>query len=64
MPYPGHSLGWTYSAAEMQLVYSTGPADWAGLLKKSMTGMYINNDTFYEYYEIEYMNNIPLEKSL
>ena len=24
---PGHSLGWSYSSAEMQLVYSTNPAD-------------------------------------
>ena len=29
MLYPGHSLGESYSAAEMQLVYSTAPADWA-----------------------------------
>ena len=29
MSYPGHSLGESYSSAEMQLVYSTVPADWA-----------------------------------
>ena len=26
--YPGHSLGESYSSAEMQSVYSTAPADW------------------------------------
>ena len=27
--YPEHSLGWSYSSAEKQLVYSTALADWA-----------------------------------
>ena len=27
--YPGHSLVGSYSSAEVQLVYSTAPADWA-----------------------------------
>ena len=27
--YLGHSLGKSYPSAEMQLVYSTAPADWA-----------------------------------
>ena len=27
--YPGHSLGESYPSAEVQLVYSTAPADWA-----------------------------------
>ena len=31
MSYPGHSLEESYSSAEMQLVYSTAPADWAWL---------------------------------
>ena len=26
--YPGHSLGESYTSAEIQLVYSTAPADW------------------------------------
>ena len=30
IPYPGHSLGGSYASAEMQSVYSTSPADWAG----------------------------------
>ena len=29
MSYPGHSLEESYPTAEMQLVYSTAPADWA-----------------------------------
>ena len=29
VPYPGHSLGESYSSDEMQSVYSTAPADWA-----------------------------------
>ena len=29
MSYPEHSLGKFHSFAEMQLVYSTAPADWA-----------------------------------
>ena len=33
MSYPGHSLvGGSYLSAEMQLVYSTSPADWAAVL--------------------------------
>ena len=27
--YPGHLLGWSYTSAEVQSVYSTAPADWA-----------------------------------
>ena len=27
--YPGHSLGESYPSAEMQLVYSATPAEWA-----------------------------------
>ena len=27
--YPGHSLGGIYPSAEMQLLYSTSPAEWA-----------------------------------
>ena len=27
--YPGHSLGESYPSAEIQSVYSTGPANWA-----------------------------------
>ena len=27
--YPGHPLGESYLSAEMQLVYSAAPADWA-----------------------------------
>ena len=27
--YPGHSMGFFYSSAEMQSVYSIAPADWA-----------------------------------
>ena len=29
MSYPGHFLIGSYLSAEMQLVYSTAPADWA-----------------------------------
>ena len=29
VPYPGHSLGDSYSLAEIQTVCSTAPADWA-----------------------------------
>ena len=29
MLYPGHSLEESYFSAEMQLVYSTAPANWA-----------------------------------
>ena len=29
--YPGHSLGVSYSSAEMLSVYSTAPADWANV---------------------------------
>ena len=29
MSYPEHLLGESYPSAEMQLVYSTAPADWA-----------------------------------
>ena len=28
MSYPGHSFGESYSSSEMQLVYSSVPADW------------------------------------
>ena len=31
MSYPEHSLGESYSSAEMQSVYSTAPADWASV---------------------------------
>ena len=30
MSFPGHLLGESYSSAEMQLVYTAAPADWAG----------------------------------
>ena len=29
VPYPRHSLGELHTSAEMQSVYSTGPANWA-----------------------------------
>ena len=29
--YSGHSLGKSYPSAEMQLVYSTAPTDWANM---------------------------------
>ena len=32
MLYPAHSLGESYPSAEIQLVYSTAPADWANLI--------------------------------
>ena len=32
VPYPGHLLGKSDPIAEMQLVYSTAPADWAKIL--------------------------------
>ena len=31
MTYPGHSMGRSYPFAEIQLVYSTAPAEWAEL---------------------------------
>ena len=31
MSYPGHSLGVSYSSAEMQSEYSTAPADWVAM---------------------------------
>ena len=34
MLYQGHSLGGSYSSVEMQSVYSTAPADWAGKFSK------------------------------
>ena len=32
--YPEHLLGESYASAEMQLVYSTAPTDWAKICKE------------------------------
>ena len=33
MSSPGHSLGGSYSSADVQSVYSTAPANWARLME-------------------------------
>ena len=37
--YPGHSLGESYLSTEMQLVYSTAPANWAIWYKSTVVKM-------------------------
>ena len=44
MIYPGHSLGKSYPSAEIQLVYSSAPADWAIMLTSIF--LYLNFECF------------------
>ena len=39
--YPGHLLRGSYTSAEMQLAYSSAPADWAEVVQKMMSNFRI-----------------------